>query len=111
MNSTRQADSPDGAAARVLVLGNPPTLVFGAGCASRCGDDLVARGLKRAFIVTGPTTRALAEPMCERLRGAGLSVTVCDRVAREPTVDTLRTVLAAARDARADAVVGFGGGS
>jgi alcohol dehydrogenase class IV len=38
-------------------------------------------------------------------------VTICDRIAREPTVDMFRTTLAAARDARCDSVIGFGGGS
>jgi alcohol dehydrogenase class IV len=38
-------------------------------------------------------------------------VSICDRIAREPTVDMFRTCLSAARDARADAVIGFGGGS
>jgi alcohol dehydrogenase class IV len=96
---------------RVVVIRNPHTLIFGAGCASRCADDLIARGLKRAFVVTGPHTRSLTDATSDRLRGAGLHVTICDRIAREPTVDMFRTSLAAARDARCDSVIGFGGGS
>jgi alcohol dehydrogenase class IV len=107
---TKPTDPTD-AAGRVVVLRNPHTLVFGAGCVGRCADDVVARGGKRAFVVTGPTTRTLADPLCDRLRGAGVHVSICDRIAREPTVDMFRTTLAAARDARADAVIGLGGGS
>jgi alcohol dehydrogenase class IV len=110
MTPEKHTEPHDGAA-RIVVLRHPHTLVFGAGCASRCADDVIARGLKRALVVTGPSTRALAEPLCDRLRRAGVNVATCDRIAREPTVDMLRTALAAARDARADAVIGFGGGS
>ena len=99
------------AAARPVILRNPRTLVFGAGCVDRCADDLAAHGARRAFVVSGPSTRALAEPFDNRLRSLGVHVTVCDRIGREPTVDMFRTALSAARDARADSVVGFGGGS
>src|SRR5215204_3783435 len=72
MTPTTLAHPPEAvtaAASRVVVLRHPNTLVFGAGCVARCADDIVARGLKRAFVVTGPTTRTLAEPLGERLRG------------------------------------------
>ena len=101
--------APD--AARVVVLRNPQTLVFGAGCIARCADDIIARGFKRAFIVTGPTTRTLTDGFVERLRGAGVTVSIFDKIAREPTVEMFRAALSAARDARADGVIGFGGGS
>ncbi|HEV2292695.1 MAG TPA: iron-containing alcohol dehydrogenase [Tepidisphaeraceae bacterium] len=96
---------------RIIVLRNPHTLAFGAGCAARCGQDLVARSCKRVLVVTGRFTRSLANPLCDQLRAAGVTVTIHDRIGREPTIDMVRTTLSAARDAHADAVVGFGGGS
>ena len=94
------------------MLRNPQTLVFGTGCVARCADDVIPRGLKRVFIVTGPTTRALTDGLVDSLRGGGgITVSLFDKIAREPTVEMFRTALSAARDARADGVIGFGGGS
>jgi alcohol dehydrogenase class IV len=95
----------------MITLHQPRTLVFGAGCLARCADELVARGCRSVFVVSGPTTRRLGEPLHAALRAAGRDVALFDAIAREPSVDDLRTALAAARDARADAVVGLGGGS
>lgn len=91
---------------RTIVLHLPSRLVFGAGCIQRCVEDLSARRPKRLFIVTSPPTRDL----CQRLCSNG-AVVVWDAVAQEPTIQTFRDALAAARDARADAVIGLGGGS
>jgi len=38
-------------------------------------------------------------------------VSIWDQVTHEPTIDLFRSALAAARDFRADAVIGLGGGS
>lgn len=109
MTPAKPSDPAD--AGRVVVLRSPHALAFGAGCVDRCADDLVARGCKRAIIVTGPFTRSLTDPLCDCLRRVGVSVSICDRISREPTIDMFRTALSAARDAKADAVIGFGGGS
>src|SRR5688500_12363806 len=84
-------------AGRVVVLRNPQTLVFGTGCVARCADDVIARGLKRTFIVTGPTTRTLTDGLVDSLRGAGMTVSLFDKIAREPTVEMFRAALSAAR--------------
>jgi alcohol dehydrogenase class IV len=54
--------------------------------------------------VTSPPTRSL----CDAL---GKNTAVWDGVTAEPTIQTFRDALAAAKDAKADAVVGLGGGS
>src|SRR5688572_12056059 len=97
--------------ARVVVLQHPRTLSFGPRCAERCGDDVAARGCARAFVITGPTTARLFEPLREQLKARGVEVSLCSAIGREPTVDMFRAALVAARDARPDAVIGFGGGS
>jgi alcohol dehydrogenase class IV len=72
---------------------------------------VIARDAKRMFVVSSPSTQKLGEPIYAELRAAGREVFVCSDVAKEPTVETLRQALSAARDARADAVIGLGGGS
>ena len=89
----------------------PRTLLFGAGCAARCAADLVARDARRVFVVTSPSAARHAEPIAAAVRQAGREVFTWDSVRGEPSVDVFRRALAAARDARADAVVGLGGGS
>lgn len=109
MAPNRSPDMP--AAGQTIVLRNPHTLAFGAGCAQRCGEDLLARGCKRVLVVSGRFTRSLADPLCEQLRAFQVTVAVCDGISREPTIEMMRSALSAARDMRADAIVGFGGGS
>ena len=96
----------------VVTLHQPRTLVFGAGCAARGADDLIARGARRVFVITSPSTRQLGEPIYAALRErGGAEVFTWSEIRREPTVEIFRQALAAARDARADAVIGLGGGS
>ena len=96
----------------VVTLHQPRTLVFGAGAVARCADDLIARGVRRIFVVTSPSTQLLGEPIYAALRErGGAEVFTWSEIRREPTVDVFRQALGAARDARADAVIGLGGGS
>ena len=85
--------------------------MFGAGCIARCAEDIVARGVQRVFVVTSPSTQKLGEPIYAALRQAARELFYWGDIRREPTVDVFRQALAAARDARADAVIGLGGGS
>jgi alcohol dehydrogenase class IV len=89
----------------------PRTLVFGAGAAARCAEELVARKASRVFVVTSPQTRDLGNEMAKTVRAAGAHWIVWDRITAEPTVETFRQAISAARDSRADAVCGLGGGS
>lgn len=90
---------------RTISITQPRTLVFGAGCITQCAADLEARRFKRVFIVTSPPTRALCEPL------KTASTIICDTIVQEPSIQTFREAVCAARDAGADAVVGLGGGS
>ncbi len=94
-----------------ITLHQPRTLVFGAGCIDRAADDLLARDFERVFFVSSPSTSALGQPLYDKLKSAGREAIVYDRINREPTFDDFRATLTAARDARADAIVGLGGGS
>ena len=89
-------------------LAAPTRIVFGAGCAREVGA--LAAGFGRcALVVTGKSpdrARAVLGP----LAAAGLPVTTFS-VAGEPTVETARAGVAAARAGSCDVVIAFGGGS
>jgi len=92
---------------RHITIQQPRTLVFGVGAIEQCVRDLAARKPRSAFIVTSPPTRQY----CEALTPADANAHIWDEIRAEPTIDTLRAALSAARDARADCVIGLGGGS
>lgn len=84
----------------------PPRLVFGRGTASESGRWLEQRGSRRPMVVTD--TFNAGRVGCLGLPGEPI---VWGELAGEPTTDDLARVIAAAEAAKADAVVGFGGGS
>ena len=96
---------------RPISLQLPRTLAFGCGCAVRCGDDAAGRGVRRAFVITGPSTRTVGQPVLAELRKRGVEVGIFDSISHEPMVEDFRQALSAARDFRADAIIGLGGGS
>jgi alcohol dehydrogenase class IV len=96
---------------RVITLKQPKRIVFGAGCAAQCADDVAAAGLRRAFIVTSPPIAGLAEPLAAALKRIGTQATIYAEIAREPSVEDLEAALATARSAAPDVVIGLGGGS
>ncbi len=96
---------------RPITLLQPQRIAFGQGVAAQCVHDLVAMGVRRAFVVTSPPVVALVTPLAEELRRADVSVTVYDRIVGEPTIASFEEALAAARPAAPDVLVGIGGGS
>jgi alcohol dehydrogenase class IV len=96
------------APAAAFELAAPARIVFGAGTAAGLGA--IGRELGgHALIVTGRST-ARAGVALRGLEAAGVGVTTFP-VAGEPSVETARAGVAAARAAGCDLVVGFGGGS
>src|SRR5690606_39029540 len=86
-------------------------LTFGAGCAVQCARDIGARGAKAVFVATTPPLQQLRTAFLDELRSHGCAVTVWEDARGEPSIADFSAALAAAREARADAIVGFGGGS
>lgn len=83
-------------------------IVFGPGVLQEIGG--LSRDFGRhALVVTGRETRR-AEPLLEHLAAAGQRATVF-AVPGEPTVALVEAGVAQAREAGADFVIGFGGGS
>ncbi len=92
-----------------LTLIQPPRMALGPGCREACPAWFAERGSSRVFAISSPETAGHANSLLSALvsRAAGLF----QDIRQEPTISLFHTVLAAARDARADAIVGVGGGS
>lgn len=97
--------------ARSITLHQLRTLAFGAGCATQCAADLIARGARSVFVVSTPPVVKLGEPLFEALRRSGCEVTLWANAQQEPGIRDFEAALAQARGVRADAIVGLGGGS
>jgi len=91
----------------------PEVILYGWGAVRRAGEETRRFG-SRALIVTGRTaTRApeMLDRLQAPLRDAGVEAAVFDQVSPDPDDAQVEQAAQAARDARADAIVGFGGGS
>jgi alcohol dehydrogenase YqhD (iron-dependent ADH family) len=90
----------------------PTRVVFGAGVIDEVGREAAAQG-RRALLVTG-STFARRSGLIKRLRGAledeGVFVSVYEGINPNPSVAAIDAGGEAAREFRADFVVGFGGG-
>lgn len=96
---------------RGVTLIQPNRLVFGNDCAMQFGEYFATLGLKRVFIVTAPPILPVIDPLIDGLRKQAPSLMVHDKVSTEPTVEMFSEALKAAHAAKADAVIGIGGGS
>ena len=90
----------------------PTRIVFGAGVIDGVGREAAAQG-RRALLVTG-STFAKRSGLIKRLRATledeGVFVSVYDGINPNPSVAAIDAGGQAARDFRADFVLGFGGG-
>ena len=89
-------------------LAAPARIVFGAGSARQAGALAASLG-SCALVVTGARPDR-AQAVLETLAAAGLRVATFS-VEEEPSVETARAGVAAARAAACDVVIAFGGGS
>jgi alcohol dehydrogenase len=96
---------------RTLALALPRSLTFGPGCATECARWITARNFTRVFLVTSPPTAALCAPLVRALTDAGCRVSQWADIQKEPEAADLDAALTAAREARAELVIGLGGGS
>lgn len=90
-----------------------PSIVFGEGKAAEIGGLAAARGWTRVLLVTDPglVGAGLVDPAVASLRASRIEVAIFSDVAADPPEAVVEAATAAARDHRADAVIGFGGGS
>jgi alcohol dehydrogenase len=88
-------------------------VLFGPGKLTELGAIVRDLGGQRILLVTDPGIVAAGhvEPALESIAAAGLSATVFDGVAENPTTRHVERCMAVARSARADLLIGLGGGS
>lgn len=96
---------------RVVDLCLVRTVRMGLGSIERCAADCAAGGARRVFVVTSAPIAPLAAAISEPLEARGIACEVWAGPDGEPTRRHLDEALLAARDHRADFVVGLGGGS
>ena len=92
---------------------NPVRLFFGAGAFDRLGEHAAAWGA-RALLVTGRSAArksGLLDRAVSVLDGAGVAVTLFERIMPNPTDEIVLEGAQVAREERVDVVVAVGGGS
>lgn len=96
-----------------FVFETAPRIVCEQGGAARLGAHARELGLRQVFVVTDrPLLEAgLLDGALQGLRETGVEATVFSAVQADPPEASVLAAVAAAREAGADGVVGFGGGS
>lgn len=110
---TGLAPLPSPLAAQSLTLDPKPTAHFGCGAVSMTGSVAASLGAQHALIVTDSflATTPVVAAVRASLEAAGITVTVFDGVAPNPTTTAVDAGSDAAAAAEADLVVPVGGGS
>ena len=98
---------------RSFVFQTTPKIVCEQGAAATLRATVAALGATRVFVVTdrGVVNAGIATAPLAALEQAGIAVTVFSDVQADPPEAVVLEAVAAARAARADMVIGFGGGS
>jgi alcohol dehydrogenase class IV len=91
----------------------PNEVRFGFGQIEQLGNALRTEGVKHACVLAdqGVVRAGLAEPALKAIAAAGIGVTLHDKVLPNPDASSVDAAAALYRKAKADAIVGFGGGS
>ena len=94
-----------------ITLLQPPRLVFGNGCAAGCVELFAQRGVRRLLLVSSSPVLPQIGFLIEALQKAGCEVVQSRPVDSEPTREMFEQILADAKPAGIEAVLGVGGGS
>jgi alcohol dehydrogenase class IV len=94
-----------------ITLFQPPRISFGNGCAPQCAEFFAQRGVRRVLLVSSTPVLPALESVRAALRQANVDVVAAPPVDCEPTLRLFNQILAAARAAGIDGVLGAGGGS
>ena len=88
-------------------------LIFGRKAAQQLGDCAGRLGAGRVLVITDRSLveAGVVEQICVPLSDAGIVVNVFDGGQPEPPISAVEGAIAAARDMRADLLLGVGGGS
>ncbi|MGE4539586.1 MAG: iron-containing alcohol dehydrogenase [Desulfovibrio sp.] len=95
------------------IFATTPRIILGTGTIARLGDEVRRLGGTSVCIITDPGVAASG--IVERLEGlldaAGLARVRFDKVEADPRYEIVEDALAVARGAKADVIIGIGGGS
>jgi alcohol dehydrogenase class IV len=96
----------------VFTWGAPP-LKFGTGALQEVGLEVTATGATSCLVITDPGVRAtgIADEVRDHVIAAGVKAEVFDRVAIEPTDQSIEEAVGFAREREWDCFVAVGGGS
>src|SRR6476660_1726075 len=91
----------------------PTRIVFGPGKLAELGEVAAGLGIKRALVVSDPGIIAAGHtPQGVRsLERQGITSSIFDGVAENPTTDHVEAGTAIAKEFRPDLIIGIGGGS
>ena len=91
----------------------PTEIHFGAGVRSKVVEHFTSRGLRRPLVVTdkGVADLPMLRDFMELLKKGGLEPQVFSGIWGNPVKSQVSAGVAAYRDARADSMIGFGGGA
>ncbi|MCU0576546.1 MAG: iron-containing alcohol dehydrogenase [Desulfobacterota bacterium] len=97
----------------VRVFSTTPRIVMGPGSAKTIGAEVKARGVSRVLIVTdkGVISAGLLKSIEESFKASKVKYAVFDKVQPDPRYEIVAECVAAAREAKAQMLVGIGGGS
>lgn len=89
------------------------TSYFGAGARENVATEIIARGFKKAFVVTDKdlVKFGVAGKVFEVLENAKIDYVVFDSIKANPTVTNVKDGVNAYKEAKADVIVAIGGGS
>ena len=96
---------------KAITLLQPQKIVFGTGCIETFTEDYKKMSLQRLMVLTAPPILPLIEEPLANLKADGVSIEIFQNILAEPTVNDFKKILEAARQFKADSVVGIGGGS
>lgn len=93
----------------------PGKVLFGNGAAEQVGQEAGAAfsGLSKILVVTdqGVVTTGLADPVLNSLKKSDFEVVVFDQCQANAPMDVVRSCVKTAKDAKAEIILGIGGGS
>ena len=91
----------------------PPCIVFGRGAVGRLGERTAGLGV-RALVVTGRSAMRRSgalDRLLDLLATVEVGAELFEQVEHDPSLNTVRKGIEAAREAECDVVIGMGGGS
>lgn len=92
----------------------PPVSFLGVGALQRCGTELKAnKHISKALVVTDQVLHKIGAtaPVEQMLKDAGIDYVFFDKVAPNPTIEQVEEGVKAYKEAGADFIISFGGGS